>query len=420
LKQHLQQRRVVYLGMDPTNRALHVGHLIPLMCLFHFHVRGHRVIPLIGGATARIGDPSGRSSERPQLDTTVVEYNGRKLSSAVSAFFEAALRYAGKRLRPSKKQYQDPTALNNIEWHQKLTLLDFLKTAGYHSRVNTMISRESVKARLDSQTGISFTEFTYQLLQAYDFYELKNRENCSIQIGGSDQWGNILAGVDLVNRMTELDKDASDKAFGITTPLLITSSGQKFSKSAGNAIWLNKSMTSYLDFYQFFLRTPDDKVGNWLKFFTLIPVEDIDNLMERHMDAPHVRIAQKTLAEEVTELIHGPTAVKHAKGATKFLFDSDYSSIHIPDIVRALDGDPKLHVLNETDMLTTPIIKLGVALKLFTSISYAKTLVSAKGLKVNNMLVQDPLYIIPREQLLGGRVAIVKAGPHKHWVLIIK
>jgi tyrosyl-tRNA synthetase len=203
------------------------------------------------------------------LDHSVVEYNARKLSSAVLGFFKAALSYAGTRLRPSEKWYGDPVVLDNFEWYQDLTLLDFLNLAGYHTRVNTMISRDryanvisvwpgfhislvaySVKARLDSQTGISFTEFTYQLLQAYDFHELKKNEDCSVQIGGSDQWGNILAGVDLINRTTAASDNTEARAFGITTPLLTTSGGQKFSKTGRNTVWLDMSMTSYLDFYQ--------------------------------------------------------------------------------------------------------------------------------------------------------------------------
>ncbi|KAK7692789.1 hypothetical protein QCA50_004422 [Cerrena zonata] len=286
LKEVLKQSQTIYAGVDPTAEYLHVGHLLPLLSLFHFHIRGHNVIPLIGGATGLVGDPSGRNSERPLSDATKVEHNVEKLRHAVLNFFNRAMTYADKRVQsPSTPTARVPQIRSNIEWFKGMGLLEFLRVVGVHSRVNTMLARESVSARLESQQGISFTEFTYQLLQAYDFYVLHKNHQCSIQIGGSDQWGNIVAGIDLINRINpQVGSDGAheDKAFGITTPLLTNASGAKFGKSAGNAVALDSSITSVFDFYQFFLRTADSDVGRYLKIFTLLPVEKIDEVLQAH------------------------------------------------------------------------------------------------------------------------------------------
>ena len=242
--------RTVYAGIDPTARSLHIGHLLPLLCLFHFRSQGHTIIPLIGGATGRIGDPSGRNTERQLADIQHIQDNVSSLSESIRRFFTRASSYASRR-RPNihLSALSPPNILSNLEWHQRFTMLDFLRTVGVHARISAMIGRESVKARLNSQQGISFTEFTYQLLQAYDFYHLHKHHGCSIQIGGSDQWGNIVAGLELIAKTTASGEE-SPNVFGITTPLLTTSTGEKFGKSAGNAVWLDSGLTSIFDFYQ--------------------------------------------------------------------------------------------------------------------------------------------------------------------------
>lgn len=240
----------VYAGIDPTARSLHIGHLLPLLCLFHFRSQGHTIIPLVGGATGRIGDPSGRNTERQLADIQHIQDNVSSLSESICHFFTRASSYALRR-HPNihLSASSPPNILSNLEWHQRFTMLDFLRTVGVHARISAMINKESVKARLNSQQGISFTEFTYQLLQAYDFYHLHKHHGCSIQIGGSDQWGNIVAGLELIAKTTAPGEEAPN-VFGITTPLLTTSTGEKFGKSAGNAVWLNPGLTSIFDFYQ--------------------------------------------------------------------------------------------------------------------------------------------------------------------------
>lgn len=245
---------------------------------------------------------------------------------------------------------------------------------------------------------------------------------CTIQVGGSDQWGNILAGVDLINRVADSEQglEARDRVYGITTPLLTTSSGLKFSKSTGTAVWLDRTLSSYQDFYQFFVRCPDEQVEQWLKMFTLLEPEQIAELMRRHKIAPHLRTAQKVLAEETTEMVHGPSAVKHAQTAAKVLFDSDYSSINVSDLLSALESDPKLVYVDKGEMFSVPLIKMGASAAFFGSISAAKKLVKSSGLKLGNAVVKDPFYVLKPEDLLGERVVIVKAGPHRHLVLALR
>ncbi|KAI0342174.1 tyrosyl-tRNA synthetase [Trametopsis cervina] len=430
LRDALKSSQGVYSGIDPTAQYLHVGHLLPLLSLLHFQLAGHRVIPLIGGATGLVGDPSGRDTERPLSDSTVVESNVHHLASAITKFFHRGLAYASSRAsEPSESNASDlqpPPVMNNLQWFQGIGLLEFLRTVGLHARVNTMIARESVQTRLASQQGISFTEFTYQLLQAYDFYHLNKNEGCTIQIGGSDQWGNIVAGIDLINKLdvgrasgeAGKDGDGAREVFAVTTPLLTTPSGQKFGKSAGNAVALDEKITSVFDFYQFWLRTPDSHVGQYLKMFTLVPLQDIDILLSAHNSNPESRFAQQLLAKEVTELVHGGSAAHKARIASRVLYESDYSSVKTEDILSSLSGDPRLKLLSEEELLGTPVAKLAVQAKLIASNSEAKRLVEAKGLYVNNERVPNFLDTVSKEDLLDGRFVVVRCGSQKQLVLV--
>ncbi|KAI0355554.1 hypothetical protein OH77DRAFT_1495863 [Trametes cingulata] len=425
LKAEIQkQPQTVYVGVDPTARSLHVGHLVPLLCLFHFQIRGHHIIPLIGGATGLIGDPSGRSTERPLSARETIESNVVQLTASITRFFEGAMAYAQKRLPPSSTPVAPPNVQNNLNWLKDLNLLEFLRTVGFHSRVNTMLARESVQARLSSQQGISFTEFTYQLLQAYDFLTLHRDFGCTIQIGGSDQWGNIIAGIELINRAHSapgsLQEGAPEKGFGITTPLLTTASGQKFGKSAGNAVSLNEEDTSVYDFYQFFLRSSDADVGRYLKMFTLLPQEKIDSVMESHAQSPEARAAQRLLAEEVTELVHGQDGVARAQLATKLLYERDISTARADDVVAALRGNPVLHLCEPSEVIDVPLIKLAATLRLAASNSAARQLVSAKGLYLNNTPVADVHQKLSTGDLIDGRLAFLRAGSQKVAVIALK
>ncbi|OBZ66999.1 Tyrosine--tRNA ligase, mitochondrial [Grifola frondosa] len=404
----------IYVGIDPTAKSLHVGHLLPLLCLFHFQLRGHQIIPLIGGATGLIGDPSGRSTERPLSERTKIEYNVSQLTLGVTRFFERALRYAYRRLDCSMFEILPPTVQNNLQWLESLNLLEFLRTVGFHSRVNTMIARESVQARLASQQGISFTEFTYQLLQAYDFFTLHKHLGCTIQVGGSDQWGNIIAGIELINRVNAglgVDEAKIEKGFGITTPLLTTASGEKFGKSAGNAVSLNEQETSVFEFDS--IRTPDADVGRYLKMFTLLPPSKIDSVIESHAKSPEARSAQRLLAQEITELVHDEDGVRRAETATKILYERDFATAKADDVVVALNGNPVLHRLEVSEAIDIPITKLAVKCHLAPSNNAARQLASAKGLYVNNHPVADVNQKLVPADLIDGRLVILRAGSQK-------
>ncbi|TFK86616.1 hypothetical protein K466DRAFT_550097 [Polyporus arcularius HHB13444] len=418
-----KQPQTVYLGVDPTARSLHVGHLVPFLCLLHFQLRGHQIIPLIGGATGLIGDPSGRSTERPLSARETIEYNVGQLTQGINKFFARAMDYAEKRLPPSNTRLAPPNIQNNLTWLKDLNLLEFLRTVGFHSRVNTMLARDSVSARLASQQGISFTEFTYQLLQAYDFLTLHRTLGCTIQLGGSDQWGNIIAGVELINRANSAPgspEGAIEKGFGITTPLLTTASGQKFGKSAGNAVSLNEDDTSVFDFYQFFLRSSDADIGRYLKMFTLLPLEQVESVMKAHTETPEARAAQRLLAEEVTELVHGKDGLARAQLATKILYERDISTARANDVVAALRGNPVLHLCDASEVLDVPLTKLAATFRLTASNSAARQLVTSKGYYLNNVPVSDVHQKLSSADLIDGRLAFLRAGSQKVAVVVLK
>ncbi|GBE81010.1 Tyrosine--tRNA ligase, mitochondrial [Sparassis crispa] len=413
--------QVVYAGIDPTAPSLHVGHLLPLLSLFHFQIRGHQIIPLIGGATGLIGDPSGRSTERPLSAQADVERNVLALIQGVRNFFSGAVKYAQNRLEASTTPILSPDIRNNIHWTKDLGLLEFLRTVGVHSRVNIMMARDSVRNRLTSQQGISFTEFTYQLLQSYDFLMLYKNAGCTIQIGGSDQWGNIIAGIDLINRVNATDgaENRTEKGFGIVTPLLTTASGEKFGKSAGNAISLDEQATNVFDFYQFFLRSTDADVGRYLKIFTLLPLAKIESVLEDHASNPETRLAQRLLAQEVTELVHGETGVRRAQAATAVLYDQDFSTLNIDTIIESLHGMPFFNEYEESEMMNVPIAKLAARCQIASSNGAARQLVAAKGLYLNNHPVSDPQQALRPSDLIGGRLAIIRAGKQKQAVVAL-
>ncbi|KAI0305468.1 hypothetical protein B0F90DRAFT_1808725 [Multifurca ochricompacta] len=417
------QNRVVYAGIDPTADSLHVGHILPMMCLVHFQIRGHQIIPLIGGATALIGDPSGRSMERPHMEEATVNTNMLKLSASVQKFFERVRGYADKRVSSLSTSYvPPPLVMNNIDWFKNLGVLEFMRVAGIAARVSSMIARESVQSRLNSQQGISFAEFSYQLLQAYDFLALHERTGCTIQVGGSDQWGNIIAGLELIGRTSEpLDSatESRERAYGITTPLLTTASGAKFGKSAGNAIWLNDQLTTVYDFYQFFMKTPDEDVGRYLKLFTLLPLEEIEQVLEDHSRKPEERTAQKLLADEVTELVHTSEGVKRAKSITRVLFGTDVSAVNAEEVLEALTGDRRLFVIPADEMYGTTILRLTVNYGVIKNASAAKSLIAMRGLYLNGQTVDAHRAAHP-DDLIDGRLIIVRAGKDKHAVFALQ
>ncbi|XP_054973968.1 tyrosine--tRNA ligase, mitochondrial [Sorex araneus] len=312
----LARPQTVYCGFDPTADALHVGHLLTLLGLFHFQRAGHHAIALVGGATARLGDPSGRTRERPALDAARVAANARALRAGLEAL---AARH--RELFADGRAWGRFSVLDNAAWLDALPLVDFLAAAGGHLRMGTLLSRHSARARLQGPGGMSLAEFCYPALQAYDFYHLFRTHGCRVQLGGADQLGNIVSGYEFVRRMTGED------VFGITVPLITSTTGAKLGKSAGNAVWLSRDKTSPFELYQFFVRQPDDMVEKYLKLFTFLPLAEIQHLMELHRQQPERREPQKRLAAEVTKLVHGQEGLDSAKRCTKALYHSSVEAL---------------------------------------------------------------------------------------------
>ncbi|KAJ7462346.1 hypothetical protein B0H11DRAFT_2285666 [Mycena galericulata] len=403
--------QTVYAGIDPTAPALHVGHLLPLMCLFHFHVRGHNVIPLIGGATGLIGDPSGRTTERELADIAITAKNTESLAESVERFFARALTYADDRIILAQDRFKPIRALNNIEWHRDMSMMDFLRTVGVHSRVNTMLNKESVRTRLASrQGGITFTEFTYQLLQAYDFHHLHNH------FGGATSSPALPSST----VSPAAPPTPSPTAFGLTTPLLTSATGVKFGKTAGNAVWLDPSLTSVFNFYQYFVKTADAEVESYLKLLTLMSWTEISYTMEAHNREPNQRIAQRRLASELTELIHLKSGRTAAETMTKIMFESELADVTAADVLAAFEGERSVHFVHPHELTTFPVIKLAVKYGLASSVSAARILVLSRGLYYNNHPVPEVQFTLRPMHLLDRRLVILKTGKDKVAVLVAK
>lgn len=297
-----QSPQCIYAGFDPTADSLHVGNLLVLMNLLHWQRGGHQVLALVGGATGLIGDPSHRTKERDLLQQDVIDKNIRGIEKNIRTIFENHEKYFYEQKEFPLKPV---TVVNNIEWYKNVNVIDFIRSVGRHFRMGTMLIKTSVESRLKSDTGMSFTEFTYQIFQAYDWLCLLNKHNCRFQVGGSDQLGNITAGHELISRT------AKKEVFGLTLPLITAEGGKKFGKSLGNAVWLAPEKSSSFSLYQFFIRTTDSDVENYLKLFTFLPLNYIKQLMIEHKEQPELRKAQKKLAENVTLLVHGGNFINY-------------------------------------------------------------------------------------------------------------
>ncbi|CAH2278281.1 tyrosine--tRNA ligase, mitochondrial [Pelobates cultripes] len=304
--------QTVYCGFDPTADSLHVGNLLAVLGLLHFHRAGHHAIALIGGATAQIGDPSGRSLEREPLNPETLESNVRGVRDSLNRVFENYQVLHGGHAKPGATF----NVLDNASWYRNRQPIEFLSSVGRHFRMGTMLSRHSVQSRLKTPEGMSLTEFLYQMFQAYDFYHLHQQHGCKIQLGGNDQLGNLMSGHEFIHKVTGED------VFGIMLPLITNTTGDKLGKSAGNAVWLNRERTSPFDFYQFFVRQKDSSVERFLKLFTFLPLEEIEKIMEQHVKEPEKRVPQKRLAAEVTKLVHGKEGLESAKRCTHALYHS--------------------------------------------------------------------------------------------------
>ncbi|MEQ2312865.1 Tyrosine--tRNA ligase, mitochondrial [Ameca splendens] len=309
--------QTVYCGFDPTADSLHVGNLLAIIGLLHFRSAGHHVLALLGGATAQIGDPSGKTSERERLSADVLEENTRGIRESIQRIFtnHEVL------FHDSSTPLGTVNVLNNRSWYKSWGVVDFLSETGRYFRMGTMLSRHSVQSRLRSADGMSLTEFTYQVFQAYDFYHLNQIYGCRIQLGGTDQLGNLMSGHEYIHKVT------GEEVYGLTIPLVTSSAGDKLGKTAGNAVWLNRDKTSPFELYQFFLRQPDASVEGYLKLFTFLPLAEVERLMEQQRENPSKRLAHKRLAAEVTKLVHGKEGLESAKRCTNALYHSSVQAL---------------------------------------------------------------------------------------------
>ena len=387
-----KERVTAYIGFDPTASSLHVGSLLTMMGLARLQRFGHSPIAIVGGGTGMIGDPSGKSQERQLLSREQIEENvaGIRAQLARVLDFDA---------RPNPARI-----INNADWLAGFDLLGFLRDTGKYFTVNYMLQKEAVSRRLESEEGISFTEFSYPLLQARDFLELFDRHQCKLQMGGSDQWGNITAGTDLIRRLR------STKAHGLVWPLMKTPTGGKFGKTESGTVWLDAARTSPFRFYQFWLNTDDRNVIDYLKFFTFLTREEIAALEETAAAAPEKRDAQRALAREVTTLVHGQEQLARAEHASSLLFGEDIATLAVDDVLAVFEDVPSTELPAADIADGIGMVDLVARVQLAASKSEARRLVQSGGVYVNNRRVSDPQARLTREQAIGGRLFVLRKG----------
>jgi tyrosyl-tRNA synthetase len=394
----------LYCGFDPTADCLHVGNLVPLLALRRFQLLGHHPIALAGGATGMIGDPSGKSAERQLLTKEILDGNIASVKNQL------------RRLLDFDATTNPARLMDNADWTAGITFLDFLRDIGKHFSVNQMIAKESVRARMeDRETGISYTEFSYMLLQAFDFYHLRKDFNCELQIGGSDQWGNITAGMELTR------KKIGAHVFGLTLPLILNADGTKFGKTEAGAIWVDSKKTSVYRFYQFWIRTDDRDVVRYLKIFTFLTKEEIDALTSQHTEKPEARAAHKALAKAMTDLIHGENATAEAMRASEILFGGNLEGISettFNEIVGEVPTRDLEKAKLEGDGL--PLVEALVVSGLCPSKGQARKDIEGGGVNVNNNRESSPLRHITAKDLLFGKYLLLRKGKRNYVVLSVK
>ena len=398
----------LYCGFDPTADSLHVGSLFSLLVLRRFQEAGHRVIAVVGGATGMIGDPSGKTQERSLLDEETLEKNLAGIRRVIERF----LKLDGP--NPAK-------IVNNADWFKGMGYIAFLRDVGKHFTVNHMLAKDSVRARLeDREHGISYTEFSYMLLQAYDFWHLYRAEGCRLQLGGSDQWGNITEGTELIRRMsaredaTQSEANASTHAFGLTWPLLTKSDGSKFGKTESGTIWLSAERTSPYAFHQYFLQIADADVIQLLRLLSFKPLPEIEDLERRTRESPEKREAQHALADELTRLVHGDTELARAAGASKALFSEDVRHLDEATLLSVFAGAPSHRAararLKEGILLLDLLVESGLC----ASKGAARKEVQGGGIYLNNERMADPMTPVTEKHLIAGRFAILRRGKKTH------
>jgi tyrosyl-tRNA synthetase len=397
-----------YVGIDPTADSLHIGHLVGVMMLKHLQRAGHRPIPLVGGATGMIGDPSGRSQERNLMDETTLRKNQEALKKQISRFLDFDTDAPNRAVM-----------VNNYDWMKEYSFLGFIRDIGKHITVNYMMAKDSVKKRLgaDSKSGMSFTEFTYQLVQGYDYLVLYRKYNCKLQMGGSDQWGNIVTGTELIRRIE------GGEAFALTCPLITKADGGKFGKTEEGNVWLDPARTSSYKFYQFWLNVSDEDAEKYLKIFTLLGRVEIEELVKEHEKAPHTRVMQKRLAEEVTVMVHSREEYEMAVEASGILFGQGTTDslkrIREDVFLAVFEGVPQFEITSpdkERDMLDLLAVETGI----FGSKGEARRLITAGGVGINKQKVTQPDQRITKEDFINNKYLLVQKGKKNYYLIRVK
>lgn len=391
-----KEQVTLYCGVDPTADSMHIGHLLPLLTLRRFQNHGHKPIVLIGGGTGMIGDPSGKTDERVLQTEEQVEQNVRGIGNQMDKIFD----FSGK---------EAAQLVNNRDWLGKISLIDFLRDYGKHVGVNYMLGKDSVQSRLEN--GISYTEFTYMILQAIDFGHLNREYNCKVQIGGSDQWGNITSGIELMRRMY-----GQTEAYGITIPLVTKADGKKFGKSEAGTVWLDAEKTSPYELYQFWINTTDADVIKFLKYFTFLEKEEIERLEQSKEEAPHLREAQKALAENVVRFIHGEGALNDAIRISEALFSGDLKALSSDELREGFKDVPQAEVSNATTNIVDFIVEAGIS----SSKRQAREDVSNGAIYINGEREQDLKYEISEADKIDNEFTIVRRGKKKYFMVKYK
>ena len=393
-----------YIGFDPTADSLHVGHLVQIMTLVHFQRAGHKPFALVGGATGMVGDPSGKSKERNLLDADTLNHNVACVKEQLEKFLDFN---CGE---------NSAEMVNNFDWFKEMSFLDFIRDVGKHISISYMMAKDSVKSRLE--TGLSFTEFSYQLVQGYDFYYLNQHKNCIVQLGGSDQWGNIVTGTELIRRKS------GGEAYAVTTPLIKKADGTKFGKTESGSVWLDPERTSPYEFYQFWLNASDADAGNYVRIFTLLSKEQIEALEEVHNEAPHLRQLQKAIAEDITRRVHGEEALQTAIAASNILFGKstadDLKTLSEKDFFSIFDGVPQATLSREEFGQGISIVDaLCGKTGFLSSNSEAKRELKSNAIAVNKEKIGED-FVLTSAHLINSKYALIGKGKKTNYILVVE
>jgi len=395
-----------YIGFDPTSDSLHIGSLVPILLLMHLQRAGHKPYALVGGATGMVGDPSGKSEERNLLSEETLAFNLAGVKKQLSHFLDF-----------DTNKSNAAELVNNYDWFKDFSFLNFIRDVGKHITVNYMMSKDSVKKRLEGDNGMSFTEFTYQLVQGYDFYWLYQNKNCKVQMGGSDQWGNITTGTEIIRRKT------GGEAFAFTCPLITKADGGKFGKTEKGNVWLDPTKTSPYQFYQFWLNASDEDANKWIKIFTLLEPSVIEGLIAEHAAAPQLRILQKALAAELTKMVHSEADLTFAVQATEILFGNATTevlqSLNETQLLQVMDGVPTVNIDPAKIAAGYDIVELLADTAIFPSKGEARKMWQAGGIGINKEKITTEFTTVTGAQLLQGKYILFQKGKKNYYLAIV-